>query len=167
MRMTDELEKDVFAYFGLAIFQSNCLEDALHCCLATVWNPNANTYTQAAYDETMKRLEAQTIGSLLRSARESGLAPDSLCDRIAEAVEKRNWLAHRYFRDQTLSLQRAAGQRQMITELYGLAMAFRELHFDLGERTREWRLSRGISDAIFEEEMGKLEAEADAVWGTN
>ena len=59
----------------------------------------------------------QTLGALLRSLKRMANFDDSLLTIVDEALERRNYLAHRFFPSHNYALFDRAGRRAMIEEL--------------------------------------------------
>jgi hypothetical protein len=142
------LVREVFASFGLAIYQSNCLEHGLATLLATAWNETP--ITQSQYDELHHDLRAKTFGVLIRRAQAARLADASLVERLGQCLEVRNRLAHRYFEEHAAAFMFPDGQERMRQELHKLADSFQVLHLELSEIVKSWREGRGIVDADFD-----------------
>ena len=113
----DWLTREVFARFGLAIYESQVLEHGI--VNLVVWSGlrdrRYRTYEETETDNA--ELFRQTLGSvrtILVSRR-----PDigHLDDLLIRAVRLRNFLAHQYFRQRAAAFMTEAGQNQMIEEL--------------------------------------------------
>lgn len=59
----------------------------------------------------------KTLGALLRSIKSFANFDDSILQIVDEALERRNYLMHRFFPSHNLAIFDEAGQRKMIEEL--------------------------------------------------
>jgi hypothetical protein len=163
---SDGMVREVFASFGLAIYQTNVLEQALHVHIATLWSPSAKRRTPEQYDRELTRLEGLTLGALVSEARQRGVRPDWLVD-FQEVVETRNWLAHRYFAERAATFIYESGCVSMVAELRAIADRTREIHSRLSADLAQsggptWRERVGTEQArMLEEEQERLAGSAD------
>ena len=89
--------KEVFARYGLAIYQAQCLERQLSMILATKYGPGLTRISGEELDQNLERLFSRTLGHLVREIRMLAELNEEEEERLREALLKRNWLVHRYF----------------------------------------------------------------------
>jgi hypothetical protein len=162
------LVREVFASFGAAVYESNCLETALAVLLATAWAVE-DVPARADYDRVLERAETSTLGGLVTQALLSQRVEDSLVLRLQISVERRNRLAHRYFREHSAAFTTSRGQELMLAELQQWAIEFERLHNDLSQVSRRWGRARGIDDKqiaaaereIMADHLASLDVEGD------
>ena len=58
--------KEVYAWFGLAMYRAQCLEEQIIIILATKYGPDPRTLSVAEYDYLFERLSSKTLGKLVR-----------------------------------------------------------------------------------------------------
>ena len=116
--------RDVYAFFGLAMFYAQVIEEALGALIAISQYP----LTKAQANQIMDRLDACTLGTLLRELRKHLLFEASLETTFQRALERRNYLAHRFFRDHAVDFMTGAGRRRMLDELTDATECFQELN---------------------------------------
>ncbi|MDF2182721.1 hypothetical protein [Neptuniibacter sp. CAU 1671] len=98
--MTDErIEPSpaFFEAFGRAMFRAQALEDILITCFAALHVPEKES------QETIKKLMdakyKQTLGRIINDFGRKANIPESLREIMLTALDARNWLAHRFFRE--------------------------------------------------------------------
>ncbi len=109
--------KEVYAYFGLAMYRAQCLERQLAIVLATRYGPGPTKITNVEYDGLLESLFSKTMGRLVRDIGEVAKLSEREEEQLREALNKRNWLAHRYFWERARVFLSASGRVAMIQEL--------------------------------------------------
>ena len=123
--------RDVFAWFGAAVFQAQGLERQLAINLAAHYGTDPAIVTKADFDELLEMLFSKTLGSLTQSATDLPEITTSERNELEEALRKRNWLAHNYFWEKAIDFLSESGRASMIEELRDAAHQFEQLdrHF--------------------------------------
>ena len=96
--------REVYARFGVAIYYAQCLERQLAIILATKYGPGPTRISQSDFDRIIDDLFSKTLGQLVSEIRRAAELSDDEGERLKKALEKRNWLAHRYFWDRAADL---------------------------------------------------------------
>jgi hypothetical protein len=116
--------KEVFAHFGRAMYQSQCLEISIvaaYLLLDLVPKKRAHIASQEEWqtlvNSTVSRQYEQTLGKMIRTLMETGYLPASLKEKLSIALAERNRLAHGYFRARQDEFLSTDGCRQMMVEL--------------------------------------------------
>lgn len=114
--------RDLFARFGLAYYQSECVYLQL-CADFSV------AETGSRYDTTRPRIEERfaqalslTFGELIGQLRH--LLPLEICDNLKLVLEARNFLAHRFWIERSLQVESRAGVNGLKKELDEYATLF-------------------------------------------
>ena len=124
------LVREVFAYFGRAMYAASCVESGLVLGLMqaelmsqTVGRARreksgpTRAEWEARFDAYMARHEQLGMGTLIGRFR-SVLKVDTELDALLdEALARRNRLAHAFFREKAVDFAHSAGCAGMITEL--------------------------------------------------
>ena len=121
----------MYAHFGLAYYMANVFEtglalavlqlDFLTEVMESLKRQGRKGFDRVKYeadfDAFMNRQHAQTPGNLIK--RVQGLADmdASLKDLIAEAKERRDFVAHHFFRERSKGFASRRGRDKMIVEL--------------------------------------------------
>jgi hypothetical protein len=123
---SDELVKEVYAHFGLAMYLAQCLEHSLVnalCCFDLM--PNKKTWqTKSDFDLFMDKNFETTMGKMISNFKRVTQIPSDLSDLLSEAKDNRNFLAHNYFREHAAEFVTVDGCNKMIVELQSIQMFF-------------------------------------------
>lgn len=144
------LTREVYAHFGLALYAAQVLEHGIiNLVLYTgVHDGSYRTWEQAeaADAELVKR----TMGKLRRALVDQRPDVAHLEELLARAVDLRNFLAHRYFRERSAAFMTEDGRNQMIEELDKAAAFFREVDAELAPLTRQAIEAMGLDKHMAE-----------------
>jgi hypothetical protein len=127
----DEHVKSVYAHFGLAMY----LVQVLECGLANIMmcaellprragEPVPKREWEAEFDAFMSEQYRQTLGRLIRGLSSATSVPSDLEAVLTEALEKRNYLTHHYFRERAEAFMSWKGRQNMIEELQAAQKLF-------------------------------------------
>jgi hypothetical protein len=135
---------EVYAHFGLALYMAQVLEHGI-VNLATwtrIHDKSITTFEESEADSAM--LFRQTMGSLKMTllVRRSDIA--HLQDLLDRAVELRNFLAHRYFRQRSAALATEDGRNHMIEELSAAHDFFKQVDDELEPLTMQILSALGV-----------------------
>lgn len=101
----DEHYKEVFAYFGLAMFTAQVLEHAIVNALVISdlipnrrdkaasresWSVEVDQFMESHFESTMARL--------IKAFRKMATVSENLEKKLGQSLQMRDFLAHRYFR---------------------------------------------------------------------
>src|SRR5438445_4154908 len=152
--------REVYAWFGVAMYYSQVVEQTLQYLLATVFGPGDDWLRRHGLDVLLDRYSRKTFGQLARELKKKNLA-DDLIAAIGTSVEKRNWLAHQYYVDRSVELLGFEGRSRMISELAEIRRTFIELDKRLMDVGAKWRLDHGITDEMIKRELDRLKAASE------
>jgi hypothetical protein len=170
MSARDDLDDDswerreVFAYFGSAMYMASVLEVGLaHVLMQGQYMKQARDNYIATrgkgfdrkkyeddFDTFMDNQFAQTMGNLVRRVEAFAGFGDDLKARIVSAKKRRDFLAHSYWRETSLKFVTSAGREEMMKELNADTVMFRELDHDIEAATKHIRESIGVDDKVVE-----------------
>lgn len=136
--------RDVFARYGLAMYQAQCVEKSLAILVSSVFNENFLPSEPANREEMQDDIFAKTTGALLTRLRKQVAVPQNLDKSLEEARRKRNWLAHGYFWDRAHDVLTTEGREGMIKELTQLSEFFSSLDAHLMTLCEKWARKVGI-----------------------
>ena len=151
-----EQNENVFAHFGLAMFQAQCLERQLAIILATKYEPGPTNISRTELDDIFDDLFSRTLGQLVEEIGRLAELTEDEEERLQEALSKRNWLAHRYFWERAIEILSEPGRASMITELQEAAYFFQTLDELFANKTIEWAETVGISQQTLDKELERL-----------
>ncbi|MFG0381994.1 hypothetical protein ACF8C6_13715 [Pseudomonas sp. zbq_18] len=118
--------KEVYAFFGLAMYCANLFEASLINLTAAIHIDEAEVKTREEFDDTFIRMESKTLGQLLKSARSKASIPEFVDPLLTSALEKRNHLAHNFFRENAEKILHPQGRCLIIDELHSMIELFKE-----------------------------------------
>lgn len=116
--------RDVYAHFGLTIYLAQVLEHGL--VLAMVYldlipssrgKVKDNNDWAKRMDSFVDRHFENTLGRMIRDLGQVTQVPADLQNMFAHALERRNWLAHDYFRERAAEFISVKGRESMLREL--------------------------------------------------
>ena len=110
----DDLVRDTYAHFGLAIFKAQVLEHGVVNAMVVARMPDRNRFDRRDIDAFMDRQFEHTLGQLLYELKKYTSVPDDVSQILAGALSTRNWLAHDYFRERATDFVTDAGCHRMI-----------------------------------------------------
>ncbi len=147
--------REVYADYGLAMYEAQCLERFLAILLASQHGvTNVNRWI---LDERFADNFSATLGILAKRFAEFARDEDRpLANLVTAAVDDRNWLAHHYFWERSIEFYSAEGREKMLAELLKLANDFENLHEQVSNRTKAFLQSRGVGEDFLNEVRDKL-----------
>jgi histidyl-tRNA synthetase len=158
-----------FAEFGRAIYMANLVESGLVQTLLQIdfmtkvreefvktkgQNFDPKKYDKD-FDEYMEKQFESTMGQLLVKLKNYDVFSDELRGRIQKVVDRRNYLAHSFFREADAKFLSREGREEMIGELLDDADTFEQLDKDIREATRPVRERLGIKEDVLNERVEK------------
>lgn len=170
----DQQIVETFARFGRAIYMANVVEVGLAQTLMQIefLTParekfiaeKGKDFDQAAFDADftafMAKQFSKTMGQLKQRVAEVSNFDEALRKRIIDATERRNFLAHHYWRESAEQFMTEDGRAKMIEELTKDAEVFEQLDKDIRSATKPVRERLGIKEALLnegvEEQLGQL-----------
>jgi hypothetical protein len=152
----DDLVRDTYAHFGLAIFKAQVLEHGIVNAMVVARMPDRHRISRSDIDAFMERQFENTLGQLLRELKKYTTVPKDISKVLAGALSTRNWLVHDYFRERAEEFVTDAGCQQMIAELEAAQRAFDLADERLSALVRPIRERFGVTDMAIANEVRKL-----------
>ncbi len=146
--------REVYAFYGLTMYHIQCLERTLAMLATTVYNPNADHITKLQFDSILEGNFKKTLGRLISTVKKSVDLSDDFEKKLSDALEKRNFIAHRYFFARAMKFGHIRGQKEMIAELSRLSVYFQNVDNELDLILRKWMNAKGITDNTIYQIMG-------------
>lgn len=147
----DELNKEVYARFGLAYYNSECLHRELGNIYTILTFKESSDITTSRAEEKMAYAYSLTLGKLLIELKE--LFPEDLYERLAYGVEKRNFLAHHFWYERNYLTFSNKRMLQLIEELSELSDLFSGLDEELQNHFRPKWEKFGITEELLNETL--------------
>ena len=152
----DELIRDLYATFGLAYYQSECLHRGLCIALTYLDLPQANFLTGPRVEELLAQSFSLTLGEVVENLE--GVLPAKWNIEVQKAVELRNFLAHHFWFDRAHLMHNIDNVKLLIDELNGYADKFDKLDVRISgwSKLKEKQEQLGITDATLEDSLIKI-----------
>jgi hypothetical protein len=113
----DDHIREVYAYFGLAVYFGQVLEHGIVNAMVILRMPHRDKMTKWDVDVFMDRQFENTLGKLIKNLQSEIRLPIELEGVLRDALKTRNWLCHDYFRERALELASEGGRDKMLAEL--------------------------------------------------
>ncbi|TKS58401.1 MAG: hypothetical protein EWM72_03067 [Nitrospira sp.] len=157
----DELIHDLYATFGLAYYQSECLHRGLCIALTYLGLPPSDFLTGPRAEELLAQSFSLTLGEVAEKL--DSILPAEWNTEIREAVERRNFLAHHFWFDRAHLMHNRDNVRRLIAELNAYADKFDKLDAQISEwpKLKEKQKQLGITDETLEDNLMKILAGED------
>jgi hypothetical protein len=157
----EERFKEVYAQAGLALFWCQCFEQTLANILLLQSRITNRCITLEQLDQFEDQVESQTLGRLLTQVRQQVTFDEHAEVLLPEALNKRNFLAHRFFKERAAVWYASDGPERLVAELESIQALLREA--DSQATTVSDRLCQhlGLSEEMLEAALKKLREEAE------
>jgi hypothetical protein len=106
----------IYAYFGLAIYYCQCLEETFTIMLWTHRIFKKRAKTNKEVNEIINAFEnsKKTMGMLLKELKQCYRIPQDTIDDLNKILETRNFLIHNYFKVEIQKVYSDVGRKEMI-----------------------------------------------------
>jgi hypothetical protein len=158
---TDEHVKTVYAQFGLAMYLAQVLEHGLVNALVVldllpsrVGKPVPRKEWEREFESFMERHFETTLGRMIRNLKTVTPVPTELETILSDALRRRNFLAHDYFRERAEKFMSIEGREDMLSELQEAQALFEEADAKLTDVSRPLREKFGLTDERLAEFFG-------------
>jgi hypothetical protein len=146
--------REIYAYYGVTMYQIQCLERTLSLLGATVYNANADSITREQFDAILETNFKKTLGQLIFNIKKSVDLPHDFEEKLTDALKKRNFVAHHYFWERAMKFSHTRGQEEMLAELIQLSDYFENMDSELTLVQRKWGYAKGVTDDRIYQIMG-------------
>lgn len=156
----DNLIREMYARFGLAYYQSECLHRGLCIILAESGLPSPDLITRPRVQERLAQAFSLTLGDVATKLED--VLPAEFAGEIRQAADTRNFLAHHFWFDRAHLMFGVNNVRQLIAELDGYAEMFDRLDAQVSEWSEPMRQRLGLTDEMLEDSLRRtLAGESD------
>ncbi len=164
-----EQVKTVYAHFGLAIYQSQVLEHGLvNALLVLDLVPNkaksarSQEHWASLVDQFFDENFRHTLGRMIQNFKSVGPIPPNLETLLTKALEKRNWLAHHYFRERAEDFMSSSGREKMVAELEDAQNLFRDADKELEAAAKPLFDKYGFTEAKLKAALDDMRKEVQS-----
>lgn len=156
----DDQIRELYAMFGLAYYQSECLHRELCMTFAVSGLPPRDLITRPRVEELLAQAYSLTLGDV--AAKLKGVLPAELYAELQTAVETRNVLAHRFWFERAHLMFNVENVRQLVAELNGYAGLFDRLDARVSAWAAPKRRELGVTQEVIQHSLSQILAgEAD------
>jgi hypothetical protein len=155
--------RDVYAHFGLAIYEAQVLEHGLANALAYAGIASGRLPTVEDFETFLSKRFECTLGKLIKDLGGAVEVDPALEASLRVALLQRNWLAHNYFRERSEVFVSAHGCESMIVELQAAQELFEQVRMGLDEAISNLAMSIGVNQSVVDayvDEVMRREEEA-------
>ena len=149
-------EKEPFAFFGLAAYYAQVLEEAALNLAVVLRLPEVNLISQELFLDLYDSLGRRTFGQLLKVAKSNLNLSDEDAEFLGTTLDLRNMLIHRYFRERAEDFISEVGRQEMKKELQTILSEFKKadeiltgLYLPLWEKY-------GVTEEFFQSEFAQM-----------
>jgi hypothetical protein len=150
---SDDPVKEVYARFGLAYY--HC--EVLHRCLCNFYCfsqlPAAGPVTGPRVEEHLQTAFDSTLGQLLE--RLKPVLPPPLLPKLQVALERRNFIAHRFWYERIHLMTSIDGIQAMVEELSLDSELFSELDKEVEKLTEPFHARLGVTPELFDRALAE------------
>jgi hypothetical protein len=150
----DDLIREVYARFGLAYYQSECLHRELCMSLAWLGLPSRDLITRPRVEERLAYAFSLTLGDV--AAKLEGVLPAELSGELQEAVNRRNFLAHHFWFERAHLMFSVEDVSELIAELNKDAELFDSLDTKLSKWSESKRRELGLTDEVVQASLRRI-----------
>jgi hypothetical protein len=159
----DEHVKEVYARFGLAVYFAQVLEHGLVNALVILDLIPSRRHRARSRDEWGAEVDAfmdrhfqATMGRMLRSLRDATQVDADLEQLLHDALSKRNWLVHDFFRERAAEFMSATGRERMLSEVDRCRHLLQSADKRLETTVGPLRTKAGITDELLSREYQRM-----------
>lgn len=152
----DDVVRDTYAHFGLAIYRAQVLEVGIVNAMVIGRMPDRQRIARHEIDAFMERSYRNTLGQLVRALAKYVAVPSAVAEVLDQALSRRNWLAHDYFRARAVEFSTDAGCLRMIDELQLAQQLFSDATSQLDSLVRPIRERFGLTDEAIAAEVSAM-----------
>jgi len=151
---SDELIKEVYARFGLAYYESECLHRELCMILAFSSFQNKLNITRPRIEEKLVDAFSLTLGQVKDSLK--NILPDVLYLKLENAVKQRNFLAHHFWFERIHLMSNTKGLRQILEELSTLSGSFSKLDKQVSNYSKSKLHQFDLTDEMIQKSFNEI-----------
>lgn len=157
----DYYSRELFAHFGLAMYHTQVLEHAIVNLIAfaslipTITKQDLTKFEwHNLIDEFYSTNFKKTLGQLIKALKSYGInLPDNLASILEDSLEKRNYLAHHFFREEIQSCFTLEGNITLITKLQEYQQVFINTDRLIDKIILPFANKYGITEQIIQQEL--------------
>jgi hypothetical protein len=158
----DELIREVYAHFGLAVYQAQVLEHGLANAMLYASIAAGRLPTLTDFDAFLNARFERTLGALVSELKMHVSVVPELAEVLKVALTQRNWLAHRYFRERAETFMSDEGCQAMLAELEAARDLFEAADRMLETTVSDLAVQAGVTDERVQELVAQITSREEA-----
>lgn len=149
----DGKHKTIYAYFGLAIYFGQILEETFSTMLWVDGIFKNKVKTNKEVREIIDAIEnsKKTMGKYINDVKNSYQLSEKLIRDLETILEKRNYLVHKYFKIEIQKSYSELGRKEMLKYFCDFIEQSENLDSTLTSYYKEYKLKMGFTDEKIEE----------------
>jgi hypothetical protein len=144
---TSDDVKEVYARFGLAYYHAEVLYRGLCNLYCASQLPPTGPVTRHRVEEHLRTASEMTLGQLL--PRLATILPPLIVERLAAALERRNFIAHHFWYERIHLIATLSGIEAMLAELAQDTELFQELDSEIEKIVEPLHARVGLTPELF------------------
>jgi hypothetical protein len=157
-----EQYKEVYARYGLAMYQAQVLEHGIVNVLVITRISEARAAAARIVNDPWEQRFRDTMSEMARRLKANPVATPELIDHIGDAIKLRNFLAHGFFRERAEEWFSRSGRLGMIAELEQAAKTFSDANHELEVCSRSMMDEFGATPEALQAKFDEMLAQAKA-----
>ncbi|RAR43432.1 hypothetical protein [Paenibacillus sp. MDMC362] len=142
--MDSDHSKELFAYFGLAVYYSQALEQQLANLLMLIKLSQGNVPSEEDFTQLYQRKLSSSLGQLVHEIQHYFPFSEEETHQLKEVWKQRNYIVHDYFKERIHETFSPAGRSRMIRELTAFKDQAQALEQKLQGYSREMYVKLGL-----------------------
>ncbi len=152
--------KSVFAHAGGALYQAQVLESAIQNLLVVGGIVSGDVASHTEFDQLEATLRQYTLGRLLREFRKDATLNGKAEEIIDRALDRRNFVAHHFFKERAVEFIGRKGREAMIDELVAYENLFIQAEALISAIGGAMATHLGVTDEKVQAEFDRLARQA-------
>lgn len=144
--LDSEHSKELFAYFGLAVYYSQALEQQLTNLLLMMKLSKGNVPSEEDLTELYQRKLSNSLGQLVNEIQHHFPFTEEETVQLKKVWKERNYIVHDYFKERIQETFSPAGRSRMIRELSSFKDQAQALERKLQGYTNELYIKLGLDN---------------------
>lgn len=151
----------IYAYFGLAVYFSQILEETFSIMLWTdrIFKKKVKTNKEVNDIITAIEKSKKTMGNFINEVQQSYSLTDKLTDDLKSILEKRNYLVHKYFKLEIQKCYSDLGRKEMLEYFGNFIDQIKQINFELNDYYSKYTNRMGFTKEKIEELVEEMKKE--------
>jgi hypothetical protein len=151
--------REVFSRFGLAMYTAQVLEHGMvNALLVIQLLPTRSGHAsrsswEEVFDQFYNGELAKTFGNIAQTLKKTEFFPADFIERLFSAKQKRDKLAHRFFRENDVDFTTDLGRKKMLMECEEIIEIFQGLDVEIDNFMSPLQVEFGITSELIEEHV--------------